>query len=366
MSADQQTIARGFADLRRGEAVVVRCGDGTACLVKAAEQIEAHTCRGLAELAGSTPSLIISHHRGRAIGLAPKPDVVAVSIALPPSITSHALGGLIGDHDQIPSLNSLSVLPEKPDSLAETALTLMRLARLLPAVLVARVQGKTDLRHWADSHGMLILNETAIREFEAVSAATLREVASAPLPLADAESARIVLFRPSDGGGEHFAVLIGEATKAVPPVVRIHSQCITGDVLGSLRCDCGDQLRLAIRRMAELGGGVVVYLAQEGRDIGLVNKLKAYALQDKGMDTVDANHMLGFEADHRHFLPAAEILRQLGISEVKLLTNNPDKIAQLEACGIKVVARLPLVVADNPHNRKYLATKQQRSGHFIG
>ncbi|MCG8624241.1 MAG: GTP cyclohydrolase II [Proteobacteria bacterium] len=369
MRSDQQTIARGFADLRRGEHVIVREAGGSACLITPAEQINQTTCATMAELANSTPVLTISHHRARAIGLKPKAEIPAVSIALPPSISHHDLGGLIGDHNHIPPLNQLSLLPEKTGSLAETALILMRLARLLPAVLVARLSLTSDaeVRKMADTHGLLVLNETAIREFEAVSARQLREVAEAPLPLADAETARIIVFRPSDGGGEHFAIRIGEGetagAEAMP--VRIHSQCITGDILASLKCDCGDQLRTAIRRMAEMGQGVLIYLAQEGRDIGLVNKLKAYALQDKGADTVDANHMLGFDADHRHFLPAAEILRKLGITSIKLMTNSPDKLAQIKACGIEVVERIPLVAPANPHNSKYLATKKTRSGHFI-
>lgn len=410
MRSDQQTIARGFADLRRGESVIVREAGGSACLITPAEQSNQTTCATMAELATSTPVLTISHHRARAIGLKPKAQIPAVSIALPPSISHHDLGGLIGDHNHIPPLSQLSVLPEKTGSLAETALILMRLARLLPAVLVARLSliNDTQVRKMADTHGLLILNETAIREFEAVSARQLREVAEAPLPLADAESARIIVFRPSDGGGEHFAILIGgggagggegegngegesndggeggegggggdgvgkrgegggggNGEEGGAVAVRIHSQCITGDILASLKCDCGDQLRTAIRHLADIGSGVLIYLAQEGRDIGLVNKLKAYALQDQGADTVDANHMLGFDADHRHFLPAAEILRKLGISKIKLMTNSPDKIAQIKACGIEVVERIPLIAAANPHNSKYLATKKTRSGHFI-
>jgi GTP cyclohydrolase II len=148
-------------------------------------------------------------------------------------------------------------------------------------------------------------------------------------------------------------------------LVRLHSQCITGDVLGSLKCDCGDQLQGAMRLMATAGGGVLVYLAQEGRDIGLLNKMRAYALQDDGMDTVDANHALGFDTDERVFVPAARILAALGVSQVRLITNNPDKMTQLEQCGVTVTARVPLVLASNPHNAAYLATKKARTGHLF-
>jgi GTP cyclohydrolase II len=161
------------------------------------------------------------------------------------------------------------------------------------------------------------------------------------------------------------AIRIGDPDpQAGPVLVRLHSSCLTGDLLGSLRCDCGDQLRGAIREIAAAGGGVLLYLAQEGRDIGLINKLRAYALQDLGADTVDANTTLGFDDDERVYYPAAEMLRQLGISRVRLLTNNPTKIDQLAACGVEVVERVRHVFASNTHNERYLATKIARSGHL--
>ena len=147
--------------------------------------------------------------------------------------------------------------------------------------------------------------------------------------------------------------------------MRLHSQCITGDILGSLKCDCGEQLQAAMHLMAENGGGILVYLAQEGRDIGLMNKMRAYALQDNGLDTVDANHVLGFNTDERLFLPAARILQALDVSKIQLITNNPDKISQLEKYDIDVIKRVPLALNANPHNRHYLKTKQKRTGHLM-
>jgi len=182
------------------------------------------------------------------------------------------------------------------------------------------------------------------------------------VPLADAENARLIAFRPGDGGVEHLAILIGAPDPASPLLVRLHSECFTGDLLASLRCDCGDQLRGAIVEIARAGGGVMLYLAQEGRGIGLVNKLRAYELQDAGFDTVDANEQLGFDADERVYQPAAEILRQLGFDKVRLLTNNPDKVAALAKHGIEVT-RVPHAFAPNRHNRLYLDTKAKRSGH---
>ena len=178
------------------------------------------------------------------------------------------------------------------------------------------------------------------------------------------EDAEIVMFRAEISGEEHCAVLIGAGANK-DTAGKLHSQCITGDILGSLKCDCGDQLQAAMQLMADSGGGILVYLAQEGRDIGLLNKMRAYALQDNGLDTVDANHALGFETDERLFLPAARILLALNVSKIQLITNNPDKIRQLEQHGIHVTKRVPLELDSNPHNRRYLKTKQTRTGHLI-
>ncbi|MBV8577926.1 MAG: GTP cyclohydrolase II, partial [Acetobacteraceae bacterium] len=194
----------------------------------------------------------------------------------------------------------------------------------------------------------------------------LRRVAEARLPLDAAQDARLVAFRSADAGIEHLAILVGDPESAEAPLVRIHSECFTGDLLGSLRCDCGPQLRGAIRRMADEGAGALLYLAQEGRGIGLVNKLRAYALQDRGLDTLDANRALGWEADERDFQVAATMLEALNIRRIRLLTNNPRKLTAITSCGIDVVRREPLAYAPNGVNDHYLATKAQRFGHLLG
>jgi len=218
---------------------------------------------------------------------------------------------------------------------------------------------------FAQEHNILVLEARDLDFYHHQAGAKMRIAARAQVPLAVAEDAEVVMFRTEIGGEDHFAVLIGKGAELDVPLVRLHSQCITGDVLGSLKCDCGDQLQAAMRLMAKNGGGVLIYLAQEGRDIGLLNKMRAYALQDNGFDTVDANHALGFNTDERVFLPAARILDALGITRLRLITNNPDKISQLEQCGIKVEERAPLILASNPHNEDYLATKKHRTGHMI-
>nr|WP_250646705.1 GTP cyclohydrolase II [Pseudemcibacter aquimaris] len=175
----------------------------------------------------------------------------------------------------------------------------------------------------------------------------------------------MVAFRPDDGGTEHFAIIVGDPSCDDAVMTRIHSECFTGDLLGSLKCDCGEQMRGAIKYMAEAGGGILLYLAQEGRGIGLINKLRAYHLQDQGFDTVDANERLGFLSDERIFEPAAEMLKKMGYSKVRLLTNNPDKVAGLEACGITVSERVEHKFPSNNHNDLYLKTKKKRSGHLL-
>jgi GTP cyclohydrolase II len=175
---------------------------------------------------------------------------------------------------------------------------------------------------------------------------------------------QIVAFRASDDGQDHVALVVG-AFGGVPPLVRLHSECLTGDVFGSLKCDCGPQLKEALHIIGASGGGVLLYLRQEGRGIGLANKLRAYALQDRGLDTVDSNRRLGFSDDERDYGHAAAMLRALGIDEIRLLTNNPDKVAGLGTYGVKVVERVPHHMPANPHNADYLAAKRKKSGHLI-
>ncbi len=192
----------------------------------------------------------------------------------------------------------------------------------------------------------------------------LQEVARAALPLAGAENTQIVAFESPALPGEQLAILINPAQLTNTPLVRVHSSCVTGDLLGSLRCDCGDQLSQALEQM-KASSGILIYLLQEGRGIGLVNKLRAYVLQDQGADTYTANEQLGFAADARDFAVAADILKHLGYTQIQLLTNNPNKAAQLEKYGIQIVERLPLQPTTQTHNRAYLTAKQKRGQHLL-
>ncbi len=234
---------------------------------------------------------------------------------------------------------------------ARSALRLARIAGLLPAFFV--IPGGA---------GEVTITPDDIDEHEV--AARLTIAARARLPVAHAEDAEIVAFRTPESPGEHVALLIG-APNGQAPLVRLHSECLTGDALGSLKCDCGPQLDAAIRAIEASGWGILLYLRQEGRGIGLVNKLRAYALQDQGFDTVDANTRLGFAIDARDFGMAARMLELLGQREVRLLTNNPAKVAGLEAAGIRVAERVAHALPPNRHNERYLATKRDRTGHQL-
>ena len=235
---------------------------------------------------------------------------------------------------------------------ARAALDLARSAGLLPALWLLNPEA---------SEQIVSIEEIAREQREP----SVEIVARAKLPLEDMPPTQIVAFRASDDGQEHVALVIG-AFAGKPPLVRLHSECLTGDVFGSLKCDCGPQLREALRIIGDAGGGVLLYLRQEGRGIGLVNKVRAYSLQDRGLDTVEANLRLGFADDERAYGHAAAMLAALGVDEVRLLTNNPAKVVGLEAAGVKVVERVAHRMAVNLHNADYLATKRKRSGHLLG
>jgi GTP cyclohydrolase II len=249
---------------------------------------------------------------------------------------------------------ALAIEPVPPPPGAEAAIALAKLSRLLPALLVAPAPGMPGL-----------LPEDVLGHVT-LSASLLERVSEAVVPIEDMADCRVIAFRAPGTGLEHLAILCGRPEDVPAPLVRVHSECFTGDLLGSLRCDCGPQLRGAIRRIAAEGAGAVLYLPQEGRGIGLANKLRAYALQDRGLDTLDANRALGFRADERDFHAAAAMLHHLGLTRIRLLTNNPDKLAALAAYGITIEGREGLQIAANGVDDLYLQTKARRFGHYLG
>jgi GTP cyclohydrolase II len=368
----RRRLDRATAELRRG-APVLLTGPAGALLVLAAEEAGEAGGPRLRDLSGRAPALAVTAQRARVLGLDVPEGAAAVELSVrsdSPERTARALLALAD-----PTAPAARSLPQvdgvKPaDATSVQALGLAKLARLLPACLVAPLapadgRAAADAAAFARDHDLVSLPVETLAAERARAAADLHQVAEARVPLEGAEDARVHAFRPRDGGAEHLAIAIGALPAEGPALVRLHSECFTGDLLGSLRCDCGDQLRGAIHAIAEAGGGVLLYLAQEGRGIGLVNKLRAYRLQDAGVDTLDANIALGFDADERSYLPAAEMLRQLGVAEVRLLTNNPDKVDALAACGIPVRERVPHAFPSNGHNERYLQTKASRFGHRL-
>ena len=371
-------VERALAELRRGGIVVLRDDDGAGGLVIAAEACAPRALQRLQGLAQAAPVLVTTRRRAEAIGMEIPPHIaggmgetnkpitldlpegVPADVILQPHETEEA-----GRHAALRYL-SRPVASHAP-RIAETAIEIAKLARLLPAVVLGPLTGdpKNKRRDWARDQDLVYVDVVDVLAYEENSSRNLHQVAQARVPLEGAENARILAWRPSDGGKEHLAIVVGEIDPTEPVLIRLHSECFTGDLLGSLRCDCGVQLRGSIAEIAKQGSGVLLYLAQEGRGIGLVNKLRAYELQDEGFDTIDANEQLGFDADERIYAPAATMLSRMGIKRVRLMTNNPQKISQLERYGIEVAERVAHSFPANGHNENYLRTKAERAGHML-
>ncbi|WP_296350244.1 GTP cyclohydrolase II [Reyranella sp.] len=371
-------VERAMAELRRGGIVVLRGEDGNGGLVIAAESCGPRALQRLQGLAQNAPVLVTTRRRAEAIGMDIPPHIaggmgetnkpitldlpegVPVDIILRPHEAENA-----GRHVALRHL-SRPVASHAPQ-IAQAAIELAKLSRLLPAVVLGPLSRDpgNKRREWAREQDIIYVDAADVASYEETASRNLQQVAQAHVPLEGAENARILAWRPSDGGKEHLAIVVGEIDPTEPVLIRLHSECFTGDLLGSLRCDCGVQLRGAIAQIAQHGSGVLLYLAQEGRGIGLVNKLRAYELQDDGFDTIDANEQLGFDADERIYAPAATMLGRMGIKRVRLMTNNPEKIAQLERYGIEVAARVQHSFPSNGHNENYLRTKAERAGHLL-
>ena len=358
--------ARGGTELRRGGTVMLRLASGASGLCRAAELSDGDDMTRLSHLAGSAPLLILTAPRLLSLGRVIRNGYPVATLTLPDKSRSTFFDLAFGQDNRLNG-SDFTIIAENAGSLADRAAQLLRNAKLIPAGLFVRLPLRDIAAQdrFAQQHNIVVVESRDIDQYSQEAASFVKIAARAPVPLAVSEDAEIVMFRAEISGEEHCAVLIGTAANSDTPLVRLHSQCITGDILGSLKCDCGDQLQAAMQLMADKGGGILIYLAQEGRDIGLLNKMRAYALQDNGLDTVDANHALGFDTDQRLFLPAARILQALNVSKIRLITNNPDKISQLEQNGIRVTERVPLVLGSNPYNHDYLKTKQTRTGHLL-
>jgi GTP cyclohydrolase II len=347
-------VERAIVELRRGRAVDVVDKDAVTTVLA----IERLGADALARPGGRARllELLVTAERAAALGLMGHPSGTRIHLSADTPVSAlRELAGMAARGDSgRPGPGSGS----RGSARSAAALSLARHARLMPALLVltgeAPAAGTEPLRASVGD----------ITGYPAVRARGLQRLSRARVPLAASENCEFVVYRELFNDAEHVAIVIGTPDLARPVPVRLHSSCLTGDLLASLRCDCGDQLRGAAERIAEAGGGVILYLAQEGRGIGLVNKLRAYSLQEQGLDTLQADRYLGFRDDERDYTAACAMLQDLGIGRVLLLTNNPEKIAALDACDIEVAGRMPLPAAVNPHNARYLRTKRERAGHL--
>ncbi|MGE0159906.1 MAG: GTP cyclohydrolase II [Gemmatimonadales bacterium] len=356
---------RGIFELRQGRVLCVKdVSPETSSVVAPVEGLGAASLAQLHALGGPL-CLVVTSHRGRAMGLQPH-DTADLALALDGTETPDVILALAAGGVQPSAARPAGATT--PASRAESAgLSLARLGGLLPAVIAARVPSDHPLlAKWMQDATVLEVAAEEVEQAVASSPIEVTNVAGAPVPLAVAEDARLVFFREGGGLLEHVAVLIGPRESWPDPVpVRLHSACLTGDLFGSMRCDCGEQLRGSLAHMKNRGGGVLVYLAQEGRGIGLGNKIRAYTLQEAGLDTIDADEVLGFGDDERRYGAAVGILRHLAIERVELLTNNPQKVRALEEAGIQVVERTPIYGGINRHNLRYVQAKVHRSGHWL-
>ena len=360
---ESRRMEQALFALRRGEVIILRDAKGSSAIIQAAEFAD-YDFSLTAQLPASAAILSLTQQHIAAFGQTIRSERPAYSLPVHNLTAPQIISLILGDKSLLP--HDVSILSERADSLPALANQLLLQAKLLPAALVTRllIDDDAQLQRLADTHHIPVVSERDISRYRYRHHA-LHPGVTARLPLSEAPDARMVMFRAPGQREEHFAVLIGNPEAAETPLVRIHSQCVTGDILGSLKCDCGPQLQSALHQMHEAGAGILIYLAQEGRDIGLLNKMRTYALQDAGLDTVEANHRLGFETDHRVFIPAAQMLKSLGYTDIKLLTNNPDKLAQLAEHDIHIAERVPLILPTNPHNAHYMATKKDRTGHLL-
>jgi GTP cyclohydrolase II len=351
---EQAGGSRALAEFRSGRPLIITGGNET-LLALPVEGLEQHRLAAFRALAAPTaPRLVLTNRRARSLGIEASGPV---AIALSDDADAQSVLALVVENKPC-----FEFVPEPAGVAAAAAVDLVKLAQVLPAVLVAQTDPAIS---GAFDPCLITVDAKAVARFREEGMQSLVIAAEGQVPLASRVKARFVVFRDSFGD-DPVAVIVGAPNLSVPVPVRIHSACLTGDVFGSRRCDCGDQLRLALARLHEAGGGIILYLAQEGRGVGLANKMRTYKLQDAGLDTVDANNALGFDDDERDYGVAVRMLQMLGATRVMLLTNNPNKLDSLTKAGIEVFGRMPLETPLTADNRRYLTAKAERAGHHLG
>ena len=354
-SPDRVLVKRGLAEFRSGRPVVFSSETAKFLIALPVDGLDEARLHAFEHLcAPAQLRLVVTARRARALGIESDGPV---ALKLANGIDAAAIYSLVADADPDESAG----LEGAADERAAAAIELAKIAQRLPALLVADLASPTAA---LIEPPLIVVGAEAVMKFRRDDVHSLEIAGEAKVPLQGGLSTRFVVFRDAVGGGSA-AVIVGEPDFSKPVPVRLHSACLTGDVFGSSRCDCGDQLRLATKRLNEEGGGVILYLEQEGRGLGLANKMRAYALQDAGLDTVDANTTLGFDDDERDYGIAAQMLQKLGCTRIYLMTNNPAKLDGLTGLGIEIVGRKPLHAPINAHNRRYMTAKAMRAGHKL-
>jgi len=349
----QTSVSRGLAEFHARRPVLVT-GAGETLLTLPVEGLDAQRLAEFVTLcAPALPRLIITARRALALGLA---ATTPVALQLTAGYDANSILTLVAD------AKLDCALDVKPAGrAAAAAIQLVKLSQGLPAVLAADVAAADAVTF---EPKIIIVEAEAVARFANDTIRSLAIASEASVPLNTGTRTRFVVFRDAMGGSP-VAIIVGKPDFTNPVPVRLHSACLTGDVFGSRRCDCGDQLKLALARLDDIGGGIILYLAQEGRGLGLANKMRTYQMQEDGLDTVDANTTLGFDDDERDYGIAARMLQILNCTRVVLLTNNPAKLAGLAKAGIKIASRMPLEAPINADNRRYLTAKAARAGHHL-
>ena len=344
------SVERAISEIRAGRPVAIRAGRSHV-LVIGVEALDARLAEVLEPLARRSARLVLPAPRLRRLGLDRlKPGAIALPRLDLARISNLSLEVGARIDAPVAALGKLDL----------AALELARVALVLPAVVVLPVSARS-----IEGEGLIRVDAKLVEAYRGGTLRDLQIVGRAPVPLEGAPETEFVIFRGGEGLRDQVAVIVGKPDFTQPVTVRLHSACLTGDLFASLKCDCGDQLRGTTRQMAENGGGVLLYLDQEGRGNGLSNKMRAYRLQAQGYDTYDADEVLGFDHDQRGFDFAALMLQQLGVTRVRLMTNNPLKIAAVEAAGLEVVSDERILGRLTDQNVRYLASKRDRAGHFI-
>jgi 3,4-dihydroxy 2-butanone 4-phosphate synthase/GTP cyclohydrolase II len=393
------TIPDALADIQNGKLVVVvddedRENEGD--LIGAAELVTPELVNTMAREARGLMCVAITPDRAAALDL-PMMEAVNTSLHETPFTVSvdfrHDTTTGISAADRAKTIRALADPVARPRDFArpghifplratpggvlrraghtEAAVDLARMAGLRPAGVLIEIMSEDgsmartpELRAFADAHGLRLITIKDLIAHRMHTETLVQRLVEVDLPTAHG-SFRLVAFEEVLTGDNHLALVKGDIAEDDPVLVRVHSQCVTGDIFGSARCDCGDQLAYAMQQVERAGTGVILYMKQEGRGIGLINKLRAYQLQEQGMDTVQANEALGFRMDHRDYGIGAQILRNLGVRRLRLMTNNPTKRIGLSGYGLEIVERVPVEVAPGAHNAKYLQTKRDRMGHLL-